>query len=272
MGQIPRRLRHIHRKLERAREQIDAADAEARSFFQSQFYTTRIEHERKSPWWLLVVEKVKPIPPEIGIYAGEAAHHLRSSLDHLMWFLANPPTPRAAKNVEFPIAHSRREFVGRRGETGIESHGGMRHKVPGVARGVRATVERLQPYRSGQCQHADTLGQLREISNWDKHRALAIVAASVEVTRLDVRIDGHAEVLSKEAFTGILKPDAELARVKVRHVAPKCIMHMKVHLDVQPFLDETMPPPAAGVNLMQSLYTAGWFIEHSVIKSLKRFL
>ncbi|GAC1410259.1 MAG: hypothetical protein NVSMB53_03950 [Gemmatimonadaceae bacterium] len=67
---------------------------------------------------------------------------------------------------------------------------GTRYKVPSVARGVWAVVESLQPYNGGKCTDAELLGDLRCISNWDKHRALATSFATVLVADLGLRFEG----------------------------------------------------------------------------------
>ncbi|HEY2852114.1 MAG TPA: hypothetical protein VGJ18_04665 [Gemmatimonadaceae bacterium] len=267
-------LKNIKRKLARAREHIDACDVAAKAFFTSQFYTTRIEHDRPSRWWSVVIDTIKPVPPEIGILAGEGAHHLRSSLDHLMWLLARPATVREAIHVEFPITSSRREFVGRR--KGAKKGGGgtlpgVRYKMMGVPRGVRAAVERLQPYNSGKNPHADMLGFLREVSNWDKHRSLPIVAASVRVADLHLEISGGV-LLSQETLAGILKAETALAHVQIRHARPTCYVNMKPELSVEPFCDDVMPEPVRGINTVRALHWAGWFIEQRVLPALRGFL
>lgn len=274
MATTPDPLKHINRKLARAKKQLGELDRTAKTFFEQQFYSALLYHEKKTPWWLLIIEEVAPTPPEVGIIAGEVAHHLRSSLDHLMWLLARPKSRHEERAVEFPIAFTRKEFVGRvGGQPGVSALKGMRYKMPWVKRGVWATVESLQPYNSRKCLGAETLGFLREINNWDKHRSLTIVGASISAVDPNVRVvEGGAEIVIVETFTGMLKPNTELARIKFTDASAKFKMEVKPQLSVEPFLDDTMPPRIAGRNLLTTLHETGRFIQQKVLPALKPFL
>ena len=263
----------IARKLARSLEHIRALNDTTKGFFQSQFYTTRTEQDNEARWGTSIVDTVEPPPPLVGILIGEAAHQLRSTLDHLMWLLTWPVGRREELSTEFPIAYSRREFVGRKGGRGVDSHQGMLYKMPRVARGVRATVESVQPYNSGKCKGAESLGYLRAISNWDKHRSLTTAVANVQVVELNLRITGDGRLKSQETFVGAFKPGAVLARVEVEHDGgAEFHVHMKPEMALQPMFDDTMPEAIRGVPVVKSLHDAGVFIEHTVIPKLASFL
>lgn len=259
------RLDDIRVKIGRAQEHLEVLNDTANAFLQSDFYTLAFDADQKRRQIVVKATKVQPMPPVIGVLIGDTAHQLRSILDHLMWLLAKPTSEKAAQLVQFPLVRSHRNFV---------RH--TRHMMPGVARGVRTLVERLQPYHRRKWPETGLLGQLQVISNWDKHRTLTTAAASIEGNKVNLRIIGAGidqRVTSEEKFRGILKSDTVLARIDVSSSLPEgTTVHVNPELGLLPVFDEGMPKPIRRSPVINTLGRAGNFISNKVIPMFERFL
>src|SRR5215210_3892658 len=102
-------LDSVRWKLWRARQHIVAVHDTAHSFLQSEFYSFRFEQERKGRLVVKITE-AQSMPPVLGVLIGDAAHNLRSALDHLMFLLARPQTETEERYVQFPLVDRRRKF------------------------------------------------------------------------------------------------------------------------------------------------------------------
>src|SRR5712692_1109554 len=128
----------------------------------------------------------REIPHRFGVLAGEVVHHLRSSLDHIVWLLSSE-TYRSTNphSIEFPI-------LARQPTTKDEIRRYER-KVKGVTSSTaRTTIEGLQPYRSA-IPDDDPIYIVHNMDRIDKHKELLIVFPAFNL-RLDT------EVLDKVAF------------------------------------------------------------------------
>jgi hypothetical protein len=250
---MPNPVEDIVRKLDRAHDHTHAFHRAANSFFKSHGYTCRAERDRNRRLVLRVVAVDDP-PPLLGILIGEASYQLRSVLDHLMYLLAKPTTPKEERQVQFPLAKSRAEFLG------LNGHRGTKHMMPGVPNGVRALVERLQPYHSRKWPQTVLLGRLREISNWDKHRTLATTATRVHLTEPNISFEGEVTLRSVKNLRGILKPGAVLSRAEVTY-GPHGKVKMNPKLTVIPVFDNRMPKEIRGRPVISTLQDTQRFIE-----------
>ena len=115
-----------------------------------------------------------PVPPAVALAAGDAAHNLRSALDHVAWELA-AEGGGATDRTEFPIYHDRATY--RRDAP---------PKTAGIAPRHAATIESLQPFwfddaadeaeRSALAANV-WLGAVRVLDILDKHRVLLAASA-----------------------------------------------------------------------------------------------
>lgn len=237
---LPIEFSDILRKLRRAHEHASAFNDAAQKFWRSKVYAGEAQRDRQGRG-VYRVTRVDARPPELGIYIGDAAHQLRSSLDHLMWLLANPVTEKEERDVQFPLVGSLAAFRGRKQTKTQRGYSGTSHMMPGVPRGVRTLVERLQPYHRRKWPQAALLGQIHAISNWDKHRALTTTAGGLVATETVFRIQGRATLKSVEHFIPVLKPGAILARFEVGDFDVGTTVYMKPVTTLVPQFDEGMP-------------------------------
>jgi hypothetical protein len=105
----------------------------------------------------------KDVPPDLSLMAGDAVHNLRSSLDHMMWALAE-------KNG---VPHRSVQFVGRTKASDFRKD---RQALRCIGSAALQILEKLQPYHATSPLHSP-LYVLTELSNRDKHRLLIAVGA-----------------------------------------------------------------------------------------------
>jgi hypothetical protein len=256
---LPEQFKDIVLKLRRARQHTEAFNRAAYEFWKSSdIYEGTPERDAQGGFVYLVTRVASP-PAELGLFIGEAAHQLRSSLDHLMWLLARPKTPKEESNVQFPIVSKRARWKD------------TRYRMPGVPRGVRALVEQLQPYHSRKRPQTALLSQLQTISNWDKHRTFTTTGAGTMITESEVRITGRVEMTNFVSYTPILEVGAILARFEVTDFDPGSEVYMKPKTTVLPQFDQRMPEDIRGRPVYDLLVNCGEFIYRDILPQFARF-
>lgn len=251
-------LDHIDLKLRRAAFLTQEINSLTESFLQSDFYQVSSDRDRQGRLVMRFGE-VRSLPPELSILIGEAAHHLRSALDHLMFLLARP-TKGKEEAVQFPIATSRKNFSK------------SKWRMPGIAKGVLGVVESVQPYHSRKWPETRLLGQLQAINNRDKHRTLVVSAASLVASDIAFEIVGNTTIVRHEAFRGRVKPGKVIARLQMGYSEAGAKVYPKPKFGFSPVFDDGMGKQIRGVPILKILGGAGNFISSEVIPRFKRFL
>ena len=129
-------------------------------------------------------------PLEFAVRAGEVVHHLRSSLDHLVWQLVeHNPVSKSAGMIrhkdlhEFPIIRNPKRF---RSEQ-------ARRKIDGISDSARVRIEGLQPFVTHPDAPDDSpLCIVHRLDIRDKHQALNVVVNGVRISRAYVTDGGLA--------------------------------------------------------------------------------
>ena len=150
----------VRAKVDRAQEHFKTLQEEVRAFLGDKAYEGFVEFDPETRWRAQKVRVLKT-PPSMrwGILVGEVAHHLRSSLDHLVWQLVKLNGQIPGTNNEFPIALSSDWYAKR-----------ATRKLEGLAGGDRAIIEQSQPYHRGNAASEHPLALLDWLAQVDKHR------------------------------------------------------------------------------------------------------
>lgn len=159
------RLRHVIRKLERAKEHCAALRAALQAFLSANPYKIGVRRDGVTRRPTYFVESVEPVPDKIALIAGDALHNLMGTLDHLTYQLVCKDTNDAPPNpswIYFPIADDKAKYDSRK-------HGKMAGAVPATI----AAIDALMPYHGGD----DLLWQLYRLNNIEKHRLLLTVGS-----------------------------------------------------------------------------------------------
>lgn len=114
----------------------------------------------------LIVHRYVSIPIDLGVIIGEVCYNLRSALDYLIYELAILDSGKVVDGTQFPIEDKRKGFEWRK-------NGGW---LNGLNTAHVAAIEGMQPYRG--CYWT---AKLRDISNPDKHRHLALHQGTFQV-------------------------------------------------------------------------------------------
>jgi hypothetical protein len=251
-------LREIRLKIGRAAKHSEWAQAIAEEFMRSNFYRIEMISEGKR-CFIFKVTAAKPIPTEFGIVVGEAAHQLRSCLDHLIFPLAKPATIKKQKLVQFPIARRRQDFQNQVGTN-----------LPGVPRGIRTLVESLQPYHRRKWPETALLGQLKAIDDWDKHRMVMASAVAIEGSTMNF-INESGVIIEHQTFLGILKPDTVIARVELKDAPAGTQVKMQPEFEIRPIFSKRMPKEIRMIPAVPFIKTAGEFLRDTILPKFERF-
>jgi hypothetical protein len=160
-------------KLVRADEHLKVLNNEVAAFLQIRPY--EVVTKKDIPAGHLCAQVVYRHAPSdlLLMLIGDVLHNLRSALDHLAWSLAGT---RADFYTEFPIFLDRTRFRA----SGLRKM----HDMPTPAQDI---IESLQPYKGVHgLPESEPLWLLQQLDIEDKHHTLNLVAAGVDVVRVDV--------------------------------------------------------------------------------------
>jgi hypothetical protein len=168
-------LAGVHAKIERAYEHLHALQSEVVTWVERYPYGIRTEVHDEGRLHTATLEVYRrPDSARFGLLIGDCAQNLRSALDHLVFAVASDSlTDERLAEVEdslaFPICTTLGAW-----NTALE-----RGRLEGLSEGVRAEIERRQPYHAGNpTEH--WLYALHWLNNRDKHRVLHAIAAFPE--------------------------------------------------------------------------------------------
>lgn len=160
-------LEGVRLKLERAEHVIEKLNESVIAYLAENAYEVVGEFEPERSEYV-IRGRVTKSSAALAVIAGDVVHNLRSSLDHLAWQLALITTATPFDLTQFPIARTEGEFGSKRGQNMIRD----------ISPKHRALIETFQPYnRSEENFVPYALGDLRVLSNTDKHRLLNTTVA-----------------------------------------------------------------------------------------------
>jgi hypothetical protein len=246
-------------KIHRAAEHLNSANRLFESFAKSDFY--RWDNKADGKEHLIAeVTAVDQVPAEFSLLIGDAAHNIRSALDHIAFRFAKPQSSTEEGRVAFPI-NSRPEWFANSSKT----------RLPGVSANVLALFEKFQPYNSRKIAETELLLAVSCINNWDKHRAIPVALTSMEVFAVETSITGYAEITSSEVFNGRLEVGTILTRLKVENSRPGSKVNMKTDVTVYPIFEDDIVE-AAGKPVFGTMFSAGQFIFDVIIPEFEKLL
>ena len=159
-------------KLLRAEQHMRALNTAIDAFIKTEPYALRREVEFDGLEHVYKIDKITDAPDQIGLLSGDAAHCIRSALDHLAYAVAEKGvtihgrgmTDREFRTVHFPIADTKDRYA-----TQINKPG-MLH----IDQSFFTLVEPLQPFNKpdGRPVELNPLWNVSELDNTDKHRTV----------------------------------------------------------------------------------------------------
>jgi hypothetical protein len=164
----------VWQKIKRAKKHTDDLESEIIAFWKTEPYEIEAQGNLKEgPACYRIKGTPKPLPESVFLLAGDAAHNLRSALDHFAWAAVRHPGRQAA----FPVW----TFSPR--PTTAEWRGEVKAKLRGAPPGLLAAVRPLEAYQAGKGQY---IWAITEMDRIDKHRLLIAMAGTNSAVILDV--------------------------------------------------------------------------------------
>jgi hypothetical protein len=118
-------------------------------------------------------------PGEIALALGDALHHARAALDNLVGVLRGGATDRSAFRIDTDPATFDRDHERRLG---------------GVPDWARAAIREVQPFPDNPRRHVgETLADLNALAIADRHRALLLSAALIDLDQTGAAVSDGAE-------------------------------------------------------------------------------
>jgi hypothetical protein len=165
-------------KIDRARRHTDDLEAEIRAYWQTgpvsiQGTGTTLTANDGTGARTFTVKSIRPLPDSFALLVGDAAHNIRSALDHFTWAGVRDPD----RMTMFPI-------WGTEGTPTAKAwHTEVCRRLRGASLTLQAAVLRLQPWPTGRDPQ---LWFTHELDRIDKHRLLISVAAANTATVFEV--------------------------------------------------------------------------------------
>ncbi len=174
-------IENAHLKLGWAQKHLSSLQFLIEGFVHTKPCTFIREDNVENQWSVLRI-KLPDVPDCISLTAGDIVHNMRSSLDHLVWSLANRPGGHFHKTA-FPIIETNNK--------------GERDRFDSQTEGVTppeavTEIDALQPYHRGASYQAHPLWRLHRMDIIDKHRRIPTQGTDLVVKFLNV--DTRAEI------------------------------------------------------------------------------
>jgi hypothetical protein len=119
--------------------------------------------------------RVRVIPIELIMSAGDAIHNLRSALDHLAWQLSHWENWKPTERCAFPVGNSLADYNHKKAKA-----------VEGMSSEAKNAIDLLKPYKNGN----DLLYAIHRLDIVDKHHQIFVF--------------GYRDVISGLPFPGTL--------------------------------------------------------------------
>jgi hypothetical protein len=186
-------------KVKRARENIKNLATEIRRCLEDKDYRKVTKFDENFELSSVTVFG-PPVPAHISVLIGEIAHHLRSSLDHLVWALVLENKKKGTPKTEFPIFRTKPE--------GKEPIAAFERKIELIRSDCAQAIRDLQPYNR-TIPTDDPLWLVFELDRIDKHRLLVSTVAQAHVYHMG-DAEGFARRLVNSRPLGAPNSDVQI--------------------------------------------------------------
>lgn len=182
-------------KLERARKHTDDLEADIGAFWATEPYEIELVGTRESGSGGYRVTRMPALPASIPLITGDAAHNIRSALDHFACAAVAHPDRATA----FPVWSTANGAA----PTGPQWRNRVDRGLGGASHSLVSTVMDLEPWETGR---DSLLWAIHELDRVDKHRLLIPIATAN--TGIGLHGDSY-ELATVKKFSGFA-PDQPL--------------------------------------------------------------
>jgi hypothetical protein len=202
------------RKLHRAAQHFEQLKAQVRGWEEGHGYTLRtIQSDYDPSSYTLRADIVRPIEDEpFPLVLGDFLQDARAALDYIASALGNVGaggwmSESDALATMFPITLSPERFAQV-----------VERRLPTVTQPVRAAIEDLQPYKTGDdFPELEPLWILNELARLDRHRFLQVGAGQIAMPRLNPTTSRNVRIEDMEVVEGSLRT-AEVDALEEAHI------------------------------------------------------
>jgi hypothetical protein len=155
-------------KIERAKQHVNDLNRQVNEYLSRNPFELRIRERKIPPQRLIYIKADAPIPDSFSLVIGDAAHNLRSALDHLCFaMVSNQAEEKSRARIGFPFA--------KRGGEGLSGAIATRqmHLAP---KHVIDELHALNPYASGD----KYLFAVSALNERDKHHFILTVGLGIQ--------------------------------------------------------------------------------------------
>jgi hypothetical protein len=182
------RFESAWQKIARARKHGDELEAEVSSFWASEPYEVEVVGTPMTGMGSYRVTHMDPLPESIPLIAGDAAHNIRSALDHFVCAVVRRPE----RATSFPVWSTSKRSV----PTAVQWRKSVEEKLRGASPSLVQAVMNLEAWETGR---DSLLWAIHELDRVDKHRLLI----SIAVANTGIRVDGSGYVFDTiKKFSG----------------------------------------------------------------------
>jgi hypothetical protein len=153
-------------KVHRANEHLLAVNDNIRAFLAGNPYRSVREVDPKDGTHVFHLEVDRYPSPDISAIIGDCVHNLHSALDYIAWELVKANGQGPSDHTKFPLYKDASRYAAH-----VRDGGSDINKMSPEA---QHAIERFQPYHGGDTAPLDLL---YELSRWDKHREILLIAS-----------------------------------------------------------------------------------------------
>ena len=201
-------------KIERANEHITYLTDELQRFLDENISRYRLVmecHDKRDDRLYIIKafdDGIPPVPLRLCVIVGEVLHHLRTSLDHLVWALVLRHHTNPSFKIAFPVYDTREKY-----EAALKA--GI---VKGVSGKTLPLIERVQPYRDPEPRKSP-LFILHDLNITDKHKLLVVAVFSVRppnAINVDAgKPDASVVIAIPKKITPYVRPTKDLSLIHI---------------------------------------------------------
>jgi hypothetical protein len=161
-------MRHAELKAERAFEHLQALEVELEAYYHNSPWSVRRYDDSERGRHIIKIWLKDP-SDRIYILAGDFAHCLRCTLDHIVYALVTNGAGKlpTGAQIMWPVLEA-------------PNPDKLKQRTRGMAPVASQLIEQLQPYHFGKTKE-NPIWQLTKLDNIDKHRYLAIHETALDM-------------------------------------------------------------------------------------------
>jgi hypothetical protein len=174
-------------KLDRGRKHADDLSREIRDFFAASPFQLEPAASDLAGVTRVTVRQLDTIPASIALTAGDAAHNIRSALDHFAWAAVSPSAQ--GNQTGFPVGSP-----AARDPANWRRH--VERRLNGASPELISAVAAMEPWESGE---DESLWAVHELDRLDKHRL--VLSAAVTLGKIELHGDSY-ELTTVKKYSG----------------------------------------------------------------------